>query len=338
MSGPSTKLRNSLEKNLPGLVPLLDLDASIPIFTRLDPNFAEQRAIYNLGIDVQPWAVVCPASEAEVLDVVRACSASKPVVPISIRVGGHDFGGRSLVSDGVVIDLRRLDNIALAGDRASVRVGGGALTGAVATFLDGHGLATPIGWCNMVGYVGWATGGGYGSMQGTHGFGVDQILGARVVTANGGIIDTDEDPELLWALRGAGTGVLGVIVELRVKTYPIPKMLAGTLTFSIEDAHKVLIEVGELCKRHHPDEFSGDFLATKAPGIGCVLICLFSWTQKLERDDGDLTEGKALLEKICSMASVLANTVTESGFILIIAIWAALLTLASDAVRIFSRT
>lgn len=57
-------------------------------------------------------------------------------------------------------------------------------------------------------------GGGYGFNVVTYGFGVDQTLGARVVVARGNVINTNEDLELLWALRGAGAGTFGVVVEL----------------------------------------------------------------------------------------------------------------------------
>ena len=48
--------------------------------------------------------------------------------------------------------------------------------------------------------------------------GVDQIVGAKVVNANGEIQDADE--ELLVGIRGGG-GSLGIIVELTIKVYPL---------------------------------------------------------------------------------------------------------------------
>lgn len=298
--------------NAPQIIQALQENPSILIFTRSDEQFAQELIIRNHAIDSNPLAIVCPASEVEVATVVRVCSLSAPAVPISIRVGGHDMGGRCLIDNGVVIDLRRLQNISLSGDRASARIGGGVLSGAVVKFLDGHGLTTPTGWCDTVGYVGWATGGGYGSMQGTHGFGVDQIVGARIVLGNGVTVDTNEDEKLLWALRGAGTGGFGVVTELRVKAFPIPNMLAGKLVFAMQDAQKVLAGVGRLCEIHHLDEFSGEFLITRSPEAGCVLVCLFSWTQKVGRSTENLQDGRALLANICRLGIVLLNTVTES--------------------------
>ena len=72
-----------------------------------------------------------------------------------------------------------------------------------------------------MGYVGWATLGGYGPFSGMYGLGADQIEGARLVDARGELIDADE--ELLKGIRGGG-GIFGVIVELTVKVYPLKEV------------------------------------------------------------------------------------------------------------------
>lgn len=57
-------------------------------------------------------------------------------------------------------------------------------------------------------------GGGVGRLQGLHGMISDQLLSARIVIANGSIVQAsqDENSDLFWALRGAG-GNFGVVVE-----------------------------------------------------------------------------------------------------------------------------
>jgi FAD/FMN-containing dehydrogenase len=72
-----------------------------------------------------------------------------------------------------------------------------------------------------VGYVGWATLGGYGPFSSSHGLGVDQILSAKLVNAKGELVEASE--ELLQAIRGAG-GSFGVIVELTIKVYPLKEV------------------------------------------------------------------------------------------------------------------
>jgi FAD/FMN-containing dehydrogenase len=72
-----------------------------------------------------------------------------------------------------------------------------------------------------VGYAGWSMLGGYGPFSSSYGLGVDQIVGAKVVKADGDVIDADE--ELLFGIRGVG-GTLGVVVELTIKVYPVGKV------------------------------------------------------------------------------------------------------------------
>ena len=54
------------------------------------------------------------------------------------------------------------------------------------------------------------------------GYGSDQILSARLVTATGSLISVSpsSNPDLLWALRGAGQ-FFGLVTELTVRAYPL---------------------------------------------------------------------------------------------------------------------
>jgi FAD/FMN-containing dehydrogenase len=72
-----------------------------------------------------------------------------------------------------------------------------------------------------VGYTGWATLGGYGPFSSLYGLGTDQIVGAKLVDAQGEIVDAKDD--LLKGIRGGG-GIFGVIVELTIKVYPLKEV------------------------------------------------------------------------------------------------------------------
>lgn len=137
--------------------------------------------------------------------------------------------------------------------------GGGAIAGTMPQTLDSQGLFTPTGQSKTVGYVAWACGGEYGFYVGSYGFGDDQIMAARAVIANGQVVDTESDKGLLWALCRAGMGSFAVVVELRTKLYPGPKLYAGFLAFPLSEAATVLgnFENSRL-EEGIPDEFSGD--------------------------------------------------------------------------------
>jgi FAD/FMN-containing dehydrogenase len=209
-----------------------------------------------------------------------------------------------------------MDSVIVEPDRASARIGGGVIAGALQEVLDSHGLFTPTGQAKSVGYVSWACGGGYGFYVGTYGFGVDQVLGARVVLAEGNVVDTNEDSELLWALRGAGAGTFGIVTELRVKVYPAPKLYAGFLAFPLDEAAPIFDRIEKLLEDGFPGEFSGDAIAINPEmaemPVNEPSFCLFwCWTSV----NGDLAPAKSFLEQTTQVGKVLGNTVTESRFL-----------------------
>ncbi|KAJ6038327.1 hypothetical protein N7460_008098 [Penicillium canescens] len=231
-------------------------------------------------------------------------------ISFSVRSGGHDFFGRSMISGGILIDMRAMDSVFVEPDLNSARVGrGGVMAGALRKTLDSYGLFTPTGQVKSVGYV--SCGGGYGFYVGTYGFGVD--LGAKVILAGGYVVDTDQDPELLWALRGAGAGTFGVITELRVKVYPVPDLYAGFLAFYLAEAATLLGGIEKILNDDFPDEFSGDAIAshpkmTPIPVSEPCFVFLWCWTVTKE----NFAPAKRFLDRMVQVGTVLGNTVTRS--------------------------
>src|SRR5258708_3678175 len=76
--------------------------------------------------------------------------------------------------------------------------------------------AVPTGCGPTVGIAGLTLGGGLGLLGRLHGLTCDALLSAQVVLASGRVVDCDLDrePELFWALRGAGGGQFGVVTSL----------------------------------------------------------------------------------------------------------------------------
>ena len=77
---------------------------------------------------------------------------------------------------------------------------------------------------------GLVTGGGIGFMVRKYGLTIDNLLSARVVTANGDIVTAsdDEHPDLFWAIRGGG-GNFGIVTELELRLAPVGYVLGGDL-------------------------------------------------------------------------------------------------------------
>lgn len=77
-----------------------------------------------------------------------------------------------------------------------------------------------------VGVGGHALHGGYGISSHTKGLALDWLVGATVVLANSTVVDCSEteNPDLFWAIRGAGSS-MGVVTEFRFNTFTPPEQL-----------------------------------------------------------------------------------------------------------------
>src|SRR6185436_19771944 len=139
-------------------------------------------------------------------DALRAVDfARSHELKVAARGGGHSHLGWGC-SNGLVIDLSRMKRIVVDPSRRTARAEGGVLSGEVARAAGQHGLAPVLGQCPGVGASGVTLGGGLGWLSGLHGASCDNLVAARVVTADGRVLtaDRERNPDLFWALRGAG--------------------------------------------------------------------------------------------------------------------------------------
>jgi FAD/FMN-containing dehydrogenase len=201
---------------------------------------------------IRPAGVVIPANETDVVESVRF--AERFGIHAVARSGGHSFGGYS-TTDGMVIDLRRLSGVRVTDRHASI--GGGALIIDAQAALREHGLGLPTGTCPSVGLAGLALGGGLGSTGRRYGFTSDHLTGAQVVLADGRVVETDSqrEPELFWALRGAGGGNFGIVTRMDFLAHPV----TDVTVFSVEwpwPSATALIDAWQQWAPHGPDELT----------------------------------------------------------------------------------
>lgn len=196
-----------------------------------DPGYAGVRHVYTAT--GRPAEVLLPGDTADVAQALLRARASG--LTLAVRSGGHGISSVATNDGGVVIDLRRLDGVEHLGG-ASVRLGPGARWGRVARTLGPWGLAISSGDSGDVGVGGLATTGGIGLMARAHGLTIDRLRRATVVLADGSVHDVsaDEEPDLFWAVRGAGANV-GIVTAFELEASPTPVVAQATLAYRPAD-------------------------------------------------------------------------------------------------------
>jgi FAD/FMN-containing dehydrogenase len=224
----------------------------------------------------RPAMVVRPRDPGEVATAVR--HAVRHDLAVSVRSGGHSALGHGTNTAGLVIDLGRLNTVeVLDVGRRLVRVGGGATWGEVATTLDPLGLGLTSGDTTSVGVGGLTLGGGIGWMVRKHGLAIDSLVGARVVTAEGLLVEASADrhPELFWALRGGG-GNFGVVVDFDFVAQPVTTVHYGTVSYEL-DGVRHLVRRWRDAMRLAPEELTSTLALMPAtpggPRQAVVLLC-----------------------------------------------------------------
>ncbi|KIL87887.1 hypothetical protein FAVG1_08768 [Fusarium avenaceum] len=197
------------------------------------PSSSDFEKLASLGFinnTAKPLAFVRPQDAEQVSRLIAYLAANR--VPFTIRSGGNNLFGKSQVDNAVCIDLRSINFCQADREAQYARIGGGILFEELIDALQSKGLSTVTGMVPPIGYVGWATYGGYGPFAWLHGLGHEAIIGAKVVDWRGRTFNADFD--LLKGIRGAG-GSFGVIVELTIKVYPLGNFLAGQIIFDESD-------------------------------------------------------------------------------------------------------
>jgi alkanesulfonate monooxygenase SsuD/methylene tetrahydromethanopterin reductase-like flavin-dependent oxidoreductase (luciferase family)/FAD/FMN-containing dehydrogenase len=227
-------------------VPGIDYDGVPPALAAgaVEPGDRDYPKVRSTHVRRGSPALVLRPDDADgvraALDYARAQD-----VTLSVRSGGHGVSGRSTNDGGIVIDLGRLDQVEVL-DGSRVRLGPGARWGNVARALAPHGLGMSSGDYGDVGVGGLATAGGVGLLARRHGLTIDHVVAAEVVLASGDLVrvDADNDPDLLWAIRGAG-GNFGIVTAFELEAYEVSDVILSTMAFGAADTARLLTLWGE---------------------------------------------------------------------------------------------
>ena len=181
-----------------------------PLLRCADDGYDAARRVWNGMVDKRPALIARCTGAADVIACVRF--AREHDVRISVRGGGHNYAGKSLCNDGLVIDLSPMKGIRVDPERRIAHAQAGLRLGEFDRETQAFGLATTLGVNTDTGIAGLTLGGGYGWLAGKHGLACDNVASVDVVTADGRFLtaSASEHEDLFWGVRGAGAN-LGIV-------------------------------------------------------------------------------------------------------------------------------
>lgn len=195
-----------------------------------EPGYDEARSVWNAMIQKRPALI---ARCTGVADVVAAVNFGRDQGMLTaVRGGGHNVAGTGVCDGGLLIDLSLMKQVQVDPRARTARAGGGATWADFDRETHVFGLATPGGLISATGIGGLTLGGGWGWLSRRYGLACDNLLSAEVVTAGGRVVtaSADENPDLLWALRGGG-GNFGVVTSMEYRLHPVDTVMAGAAFF-----------------------------------------------------------------------------------------------------------
>lgn len=208
-----------------------------------DDSFDTARRPWNLAVEQHPAGVAAPADVGDLRTLLDA--ARDGGVTLAVQPTGHGAGGD--LAGAVIVRMEAFDELSVDLGSGVVRVGSGVRWGAVVEALEGTGWVAPAGTSPVVAVAGYTLGGGHSWFSRTAGLGSDNLRAAWVLRSDGTHerVDDESDPELMWALRGAG-GIVGIVTALEIDLVPAPTLWGAELTFDAADAGAVMRAVRDL--------------------------------------------------------------------------------------------
>lgn len=289
----------------------IDSDALKNLRTRLkgglilptDSGYEAARRVYYWNPDTERRpALVARCAHAD--DVRYAVEfARKYGLEVAVRGGGHSYMGWS-TSNGLVIDLAGLNRAEIDPNQRTGRIDAGLSSGEVMRLAGRYGFAPILGQCPAVGPAGLMLGGGLGWLSGLHGAACDNLLSARIVTADGRIltVDAERNPDLLWALRGAGAN-FGVTTSFECRLHSVGLVTFGDIYYPPKEARPVLRLFRDLMAEA-PDSFQATLNLTAGERGVFVRLC----------HAGERTEAERLLLAFRTVATPARDTVRLGEF------------------------
>ncbi|MCH2193030.1 FAD-dependent oxidoreductase [Kordia sp.] len=195
------------------------------LVNEIEYNKASQ--VFNRRFQKKPFAIIYCESTEDVQRVYKDAIANN--LPIKVRSGAHDHEAECTGTDVILSDMTRINHVYVSHNKKYARIGPGIRFKDLTPQLAVNEVMIPHGTCATVGVAGFTFGGGWGPWTRKHGMNCEGLVGATVVLGNGDIVklqaENSDKKDLLWALKGGGGMSYGIVTELQLKVFPLPKKL-----------------------------------------------------------------------------------------------------------------
>jgi FAD/FMN-containing dehydrogenase len=264
-----------------------------------DAAYDSTRKVWNEMVDKRPALIVRCRGVADVIAGVRF--AKQHDLLLAVRGGGHNVAGNAVCDGGLMLDCAGMKSVRVDPIARTARAEPGVTWADLNHETQAFGLATTGGVVSHTGIAGLTLGGGLGWLAAKHGYTCDNLIAADVVTAEGDLVraSAEQNPDLLWALRGGG-GNFGVVTSFEFQLHPVaPIVYGGMVAWPFEAARDVLKFYDRIC-RDAPDDLAINAGIIYTPDGHHVVALIGAWL-------GDIKEAEAQLAPIRTFATPVAD-------------------------------
>jgi hypothetical protein len=283
-----------------------------------DPGYEEARRIHNGLIDKRPALIARCLGTADVVAAVNV--AREHGLEISIRGGGHNVAGKAVTDGGVMVDLSLMKGMQVDPAACTLRAQGGVTWAELNREAELHGLAVTGGTVSTTGIAGLTLGGGFGYLMGRYGLSADNLISVELVDARGDVVTASEtvNPDLLWAVRGAGAN-FGVVTWFEFRLHPVGPVTGGLVVHPYDAASDFLRFLRDFSMDVSDDVGLVGALIHAADGTGTplagVVLCHSGTPEEAQRElEPLLSFGSPLDVAVSPMPYSVVNTLIDDAF------------------------
>ena len=290
-----------------------------PLLRPGEEGYEEARRIYNGLIDKKPALIARCRGEADIVEAVRF--AREAGLDVGVRGGGHHVGGSCVVEGGLLVDLSGMKGVFVDPESRTARVQPGVTWAELNRDTQLHGLAVTGGVISTTGVAGLTLGGGLGWLMPRYGLATDNLLSARVVTADGRTLTASEseNADLFWGLRGGG-GNFGVVSSFEFRLHSVgPTIVGGLVAHPFDAAEGFLRFYRDFSAGSSDDLMTFAGLVHAPDGSGAKLaVCVACHVGEPEQAEADIRPlrefGTPALVELGPMPYTVLNSLLDAGY------------------------